>query len=399
MNHRVRGHIVAFGAISLFHFGPAFAEDRPPPLPVIAEANGITADMQQNSLDAIRKAISVDDWAVPVEAIDCNAPACAGKRTKSVYTPLPVSEIKGKWNVCAVLPHVKDPYWVGQNAGLVAEAKRTGVQLQVYEAGGYTEVSTQLDQVSNCVANGANAVLIGAVSTDALNPVIEEITAQGVVVIDYINGVSSPLVAGRALFDHCSMGGYLGRYFKETKASVKAVWFPGSAGVSAIERMLSCFDEQAKGGDVEVLGTLYGDTGKDAQLALVENALGAYPTMNYILGSAITADAATGPLKERNLSDKVKTASFYMTPEVYAKLESGEVTCATAGNDMILSRIAMDMAIRVLERKPFIGSSYIGMPANAICGPAAGEKLNNLNTMIKELNLAPEGFRPEFSVN
>jgi len=316
-----------------------------------------------------------------------------------VYTPLGVDEIKGDWNICAVLPHVKDPYWVGQNEGLVAEAKRTGVTLQVYEAGGYTEISAQYDQLSNCVASGADAVLIGAVSTEAFNPLIEEIVDQGVVVIDYINGVTTDKVAGRALFEHCSMGGYLGQHLKNAGEPVKAVWMPGPAGVSALENMIQCFKDQAEGGDVEVLGVLYGDTGKDAQLNLVENALSAYPEMNFILGSAVTADAARGPLTERGLQEKIKTASYYLTPEVYRGIEEGAITCASAGNDRILSRIAMDMAIRVLEGKPFHGSSHIGMPAKAICGPAAGAKLNNLNTLIKELNLPSDGFRPVFSVN
>ncbi|KQV39357.1 hypothetical protein ASC86_22740 [Rhizobium sp. Root1212] len=375
------------------------AQDRPQPLPTVAEAHGVFADNSKNSVESIKNAVTAGDWAVPVEVIGCETAGCDGARTPSVYTPLPVSEISGKWNICAVLPHVKDPYWVGQDAGLVDEAKRTGVTLQVFEAGGYTEISKQLNQISNCVASGANAVLVGAVSSDALNPVIEEIAAQGIVVIDYVNGVSSPAVAGRALFEHCTLGGYMGKHLKETGEPVKAVWFPGPAGVSSLETMIRCFKEQAEGGDVEVLGVSYGDTGKDAQLNLIENALSAYPEMNYILGSAVTADAATGPLNERGLTSKVKTASYYFTPEVYAGLENGSITCASAGNDRILSRIAMDMAIRVLEKKPFHGSSYIGMAANVICGKGAGEKNDNLSTLIKELNLPPEGFRPVFSVN
>ncbi len=385
--------------IGFFAVGTIASQAQEQPLPTVTEAKGIFSDISKNTVETLRKAVTSDDWAVPVEVIDCTTAGCDGKRTPSVYTPLPTEDIAGKWNICAVLPHVKDPYWVGQDAGLVAEAKRTGVTLQVFEAGGYTQISTQLDQISNCVASGADAVLVGAVSSDALNPVIEEIVAQGVVVIDYVNGVSSTAVSGRALFEHCTLGGYMGKHLKDAGEPVKAVWFPGPAGVSSLENMIRCFKEKSGGGDVEVLGVSYGDTGKDAQLNLIENALSAYPEMNYILGSAVTADAASGPLIERGLTSKVKTASYYFTPEVYAGLEKGTITCASAGNDMILSRIAMDMAIRVLEKKPFNGSSYIGMAANVICGKAAGEKNDNLNTLIKELNLPPEGFRPVFSVN
>lgn len=375
------------------------AATQPGPLAAVNEANGLFADPTQNSAEALIAAVTAEDWAVPVEIIDCNEPGCEGERTPSVYTPLATDEITGDWNVCAVLPHVKDPYWVGQNAALVAEAERTGVSLQVYEAGGYTEIGTQLDQLSNCVANGADAVVVSAVSNEALNSKIDEVAASGIPVIDAVNGVTSTSVYGRALFDYCTLGGNLGRHLAETGEEVKAVWFPGPAGVGSLEQLMSCFEAQTEGSKVEVLGVSYGDTGKDAQLSLVENALSAYPEMNYIIGSATTVDAAVGPLTERGLTGDIQTASYYFTPEVYALLESGGATCASAGNDLILSRIAVDMALRVLEGQPFNGGSHLGMAANVICGPAAGAEQDNLDTLVKELNLPPEGFRPTFSVN
>lgn len=390
---------LVLGACTQQQEGTAADEGGPAAVAAPQEVDGLSADPAKNTPDALRRAATAPDWAVPVQVIDCATPGCDGKRTPGVYTPLPKSEIKGKWSICALLPHVKDPYWVGQDEALVAEARRTGVHLQVYEAGGYTEVSKQLDQLSNCVAQGANAVLIGAVSNEALNPKIEEIVNQGVVVIDAVNGVTSKKVQGRALFDYCTLGGSLARHLKEQGKPVNGVWFPGPAGVGSLEQLMSCFKEQAAGSDVKVLGTKYGDTGKDAQLNLVENALGAYPGMDYILGSATTADAAHGVLKERGLSDKVRTASYYFTPEVYSLLKSGDATCASAGNDLILSRIAMDMAIRKLEKKPFVGGPYIGTNAQVICGPAAGADADNLGELVKELNLPSDGFSPVFNVN
>lgn len=375
----------------------AFAE-QPTPTPIVDEANGIFADPAKNSAEALKAAVTADDWAVPVVVVDCDLPGCDGKRTPTVYTPLPVNEIKGKWNICAVIPHLKDPYWVGQDAGFVAEGTRTGASLQIYEAGGYTEISKQINQLNNCAAAGADAVIVSAVSSEALSPVVERIKNEGTVVIDLVNSLATPAVTGRALFDHCTIGTFMGKYLKESGEPVKAVWLPGPSGMALLEKLMSCFSEAA-GGEIEILTKIYGDTGKDAQLALVENAINAYPEMNYILGSAVTAEAAVGPLAQNGLTEKVKTASYYMTPGLYEQLKAGKATCAAAGNEMILSRIAVDMAIRALERKPFNGGKYVSMTANVICGPSAGERFNNVDTMSKELNLPPEGFRPVFSVN
>lgn len=373
--------------------------EQPAPLAAVAELDGLSADPSKNSGEALIAAVTAEDWAMPVEIINCDEPGCAAERTPSIYTPLATTDITKKWELCAVIPHLKDPYWLGINASLVAEAERTGASLQIYEAGGYTEIGKQLDQLSNCVANGADAVIVSAVSNEALNSKIEEIVASGIPVIDSVNGVTSSAVSGRALFDYCTLGGNLGKHLAATGDDVKAVWFPGPAGVGSLEQLMSCFKEQTEGSNVEVLGVSYGDTGKDVQMNLVENALSAYPEMNYIIGSATTVDAAVGPLTERGMTGKVQTGSYYFTPEVYSLLESGSATCSSAGNDLILGRIVVDMALRVLENQPFNGGKHLAMAASVICGPAAGEESNNLDSLVKQLNLAPAGFKPTFTVN
>jgi protein TorT len=108
-------------------------------------------------------------------------------------------------------------------------------------------------------------------------------------------------------------------------------------------------------------------------------------------------DAASGPLTERGLQGKVHTASYYFTPEVLSLLESGKATCSSAGNDLVLAKIAMDMAVRTLEKQPLLGGNHIGTSANVICGPAAGPA-NNLDTLVRELNLPSQGFQPVFTV-
>ena len=391
--------LVAIATTLLSAVEPSSAQSDQAIIPAVTEAAGVTANPDDNTPAELRAAVTAKDWAVPVQIIDCPTPGCEGNRTSGVYTPLPTSEITKQWSICAIVPHVKDPYWVGQDAALIAEATRTNTKLQVFEAGGYTEISKQLDQLSNCVAGGANAVIVSAVSNEALNPKIEEIASQGVVVIDNVNGVTSPHVKARALFDYCTLGGNLGKHLKQTGEHVKAVWFPGPAGVGSLEQLMSCFKNEAAGVNVELLVVKYGYTGKDVQLSLVENALQSYPEMNYIVGSATTVEAAVGPLTERNLFGKVKTAAYYFTPEVYTMLQKGQATCASAGNDLILSRIAMDMAIRVLENKPLVGGTHIGTHAQVICGPGAGEEHQNLDALVKELNLAPEGFQPTFAAN
>jgi protein TorT len=221
------------------------------------------------------------------------------------------------WSICAALPHMKDAYWLGVDYGLVEEARRLGVKLNVTEAGGYTELANQISQIEDCVAGGADAVIIGAISFDGLNSVISEVTSKGIPVIDVVNGVSSQDIAAKALVSFNTMGSEIGNYLaeKHPEGSEEVVvgWFPGPAGAGWVEAANTGFMDAVAGSAVKVLEPRYGDTGKETQLKLVEDVLQANPEVNYIAGTAVTAEAAQGVIRARGLMDQVGILSFYLT--------------------------------------------------------------------------------------
>ena len=62
------------------------------------------------------------------------------------YSPL--AQASQPWRICALLPHGKDRYWWGVAWGLDGEARRQGVQLGIYEAGGYENGAQQMKAAS-----------------------------------------------------------------------------------------------------------------------------------------------------------------------------------------------------------------------------------------------------------
>src|SRR4029453_12171908 len=97
----------------------------------------------------------------------------ASKRHMMEYTPL--EKASQKWKLCVSFPHMKDDYWLAVDYGAIDEAKRMGVEMQVLEAGGYTQLNKQISQIENCVAGGAQAVIIGAISFDGLNNLVGQL--------------------------------------------------------------------------------------------------------------------------------------------------------------------------------------------------------------------------------
>lgn len=364
-----------------------------------SERESLSSNFSDNSVQAIEEALEAKPWSVPVELVDCFEPGCIDDESQSgIYAPLESSEVTEEWHVCALLPHVKDPYWLGHNENLVKEAQRMGVDLTVYEAGGYENLTTQADQLANCEALGADAIIVSAVNADALVPQLNQLVAKGTVVIDAINGVNSSEVTARALFDYCTLGSALGDHLMSIQPEANAVWFPGPPGVGSLENLMSCFEDQVSKSNVEMLGVQYGDTGVDVQQNLVENALAAYPEMDFILGSPSTLDGAIAPLASRNLQDEIDTASYYLTESVLDGLNAGTASCSNASNDLILSRIAVDQAIRTLEGKSLLGSNHITMTASVICGEGMSAGSSNMEALIEPLNLASKDFDPTFSV-
>src|SRR4029079_4513591 len=289
---------------------------------------------------------------------------------------------------------MKDAYWLAVDYGVADEAKRQGVKMQLVEAGGYTELQKQISQIEDCVAAGANAVIIGAISFDGMNNLVAEIRKKNIPVIDVINGISSPELSAKSLVSFGEMGAKAGEYLAKLhpkgSAPVKVAWFPGPPGAGWVEAGNTGFLGAIKDSAIEVVETKYGDTGKEVQAKLVEDTLQAHPDISYVVGTAVTAEAAVPILKSRGLEKKIKVLSYYYTPGVHQGIGSGSIMAAPTDSPVIQGRIAVDQAVRILEGKSYM--KHVG-PALFVV------QQSNVKTFNTESTLAPASFKPTFKVD
>ena len=323
----------------------------------------------------------VEQWDPP---FDMNSP-----RKKVQYVPL--VKASKPWSICVSFPHMKDAYWMGVDYGVVEESKRLGVKMQLVEAGGYTELKKQISQIEDCVSAGAQAVVIGAISNDGLNNLISEIRKKNIPVIDVINGISSKELSAKSLVSFGEMGAKAGEVLAKLhpKGSppVKVAWFPGPPGAGWVEAGNAGFQAAIKDSAVQVVETKYGDTGKEVQSKLVEDTLQAHPDISYIVGTAVTAEAAVPILKDKGLDNKIKIVSYYYTPGVHQGIRSGAIMAAPTDSTVIQGRIAIDQAVRILEGKDYL--KHVG-PALFVVDQ------KNFKTFNTESTLAPANFKPTF---
>ncbi|GAA1822700.1 TMAO reductase system periplasmic protein TorT [Planosporangium flavigriseum] len=348
------------------------------------------------------KADETADWSIPATFIDCDAAGvergCIGKGEEGTYKPLAASDITKPWKICATVPHLKDEVWVAVNYGMTAETRRLGVEMQFNDAGGYTEVTNQVSQIENCVSNGANAIVIGAVSQDSLNPAIEAAVAKGVVVVDAGNGVTSPKVQGRAVVDYYEMGKAVGENLVKQNKALRVALLPGPAGAGWSERSAKGFKEAVAGSQVQLVDTKYGETGKEVQLRLVEDTLASHKDLDAIVGTAVTVDVAQAVLNERSLTDKIGLYGTYLNPTTLDLIKAGRAVCAPTEQPVMTFRIAVDTAVRLLEKKPLKEGFERNAPRPLMaCGEKAGSA-NNIKSFDASTSFAPKGWKPVTTV-
>jgi protein TorT len=327
---------------------------------------------------------AADDWTANL-MVD-------GKNPHAIYKPLPVGAVSKPWQLCVAFPHMKDAYYVAKDYGVVLEAKRQGVGATIMAASGYSDISGQIQQIEDCVAAGGNAVLVNAVSKTGLNGLIEELYKKKIPVLDLGNGVTSDKIAAAALAQYYYAGATAGKYLAQTfpagSGKKKMVWLAGPAGSQWVEDAVRGMKEAIAGSDVDLVKVIYGDTGKAAQMKLLEDALQTYPDVTIIGGVAPAIEGAMEIVKERNIKDK-KLIAFYSTPAIEQAVRDGVVMATVNDNNLLGSRISVDQAIRVLEGK--LEVKIASRKFDIIDG-------KNVNTYDRSTLLAPAGFKPVFKV-
>lgn len=323
--------------------------------------------------------VKVDVWAgLPMDSA----------RSVGEYSPLQKAD--KPWNICVSFPHLKDPYWLGVAYGAAEQAKAEGVNMTLVEAGGYENLDKQIQQIEDC-SQRADALVVGSISLDGLNNTVDRLVQSGKPVIDVINGISSPKVTARSLVSFSELGKIAAGWVSKNADGkpVKVAWFPGPQGAGWSQAGDSGFKAEAKSMGIDVVETKWGDTGKEAQSALIEDALAANPDINYIVGTAVTAEAAVPILRDKGLSDKIKVVGYYFTPGTYQGIQAGTIAAAPSDSMVIQARIAIDLAVRALEKKS--SQKHVG-PQLFVVDSA------NVKTFDRNTSLAPDGWTPEFTV-
>lgn len=304
----------------------------------------------------------------------------------------PLDRAAKPWRFCVLYPHLKDAYWLSVNYGMVEEARRLGVAFDVFEAGGYPNLSRQIDQLKGCASDEFDAVIVGTVSYAGLTAEVERI-ARLKPVIAAVNDIDDSGITAKASVPWTEMGAAAGRFLaqRHPKGSppVRVAWFPGPQGAGWVTFVEAGFREALADSSADIVITRFGDTGTEEQVLLVEEVLEAMPEVDYLVGSGPMAEAAVPILRARGLEGKVQIISTYLSHAVYRGVMRGRILAAPTDSPVLQGRLSIEMAVRTLEDR--LTTRHAGPRVWTVTAAAAGVD-------VIEGSLAPASFVPVFSL-
>ena len=327
----------------------------------------------------------------------------------SSLDPLVIAEYLGPpgadevYNLGVVIPHLMDIWWVSVLYGLIDEARLNGVDITVYVAGGYGEVTRQISQVEAFIAQPVDLLIGAPVSFTALTPVFQEAVDAGIPVITFINDNTLEHPTAKVLPSYYLTYGQaageiaVDHYLASDKNGevVQMAIFPGPGGLAwtgATEKGVKDYIIEAGLGDnFDIVDVKWGVSEKAVQLALIEPILLAYPELDYIVGCGPAAEAAILPVQAAGRAGKTHIVSTYITQPLYFAIKDGSILAAPAEYQQFAGRLVVDAAVKFLNgEEPGVDFAFRSAP---LFGKVTQETIGGLSW---EHLFEPEGWDPVF---
>lgn len=261
------------------------------------------------------------------------------------------------WRIVFLFPHVKDPYWVDCTYGLVSEAKRLGVVVDIWPADGYDDLIGQLRKMDEAIAEKYDAIVISPISQTGNNTSIAKARKLGIPVFEMANDSTSDDLTIKITSSLKDMGIDTTEWVvrdaqRRGLKSINIALLPGPADAGWVMGEVEGTREAARKAAIKVniVDIRYGDSDLIGQSQLAEQVLAKHgPRLDYILGCTDCAPAAILPVRFAGLNGKVKIVAYGLTRELIKHIRSGEILAATDVKGVSQARLAINATVNFLE--------------------------------------------------
>jgi ABC-type sugar transport system substrate-binding protein len=138
-----------------------------------------------------------------------------------------------------LLPTMDQPHFILQRYGYEEEAKKFGIKLTIYDAGGYANLTKQISQIEDATASKVDAIILVSVDMTGTIPAVEDAIRVGIPVINVNVMCNSPKIIARVRSDDIEIGRMRGEFVAEKlnfKGNVVSINGPAGASVVSLRR-------------------------------------------------------------------------------------------------------------------------------------------------------------------
>jgi protein TorT len=334
----------------------------------------------------------------PLKAQGTADEALASGQVRSEHF-VPAVPASRPWRVAFLFPHLKDPYWVGCNYGLVTEARRLGLAVDVFTADGYDDLIGQLRQMDAAVAARYDAIVLSPLSLTANNASITKAKAAGVPVFEMANDSTSDDLTLKVTTSLKGMGLDAMQWVirDAQRRGLKAIniaLLPGPADAGWVKGEVEGTQEAARKSSipVNIVDIQYGDSDRIVQSRLAAQLLArSGAALDYVLGCTGCAPAAVLPVKEAGLSKRITIVAYDLTREIVGLIREGAIAAAADTKGVSQARVVTNAVVNHLEGRT-------AKPPHTILIKLGLVDRASLASYPFETSAAPEGFTPVLSV-
>lgn len=288
-----------------------------------------------------------------------------------------------------VIPHLSNPFFVGQAYGYIDEAGQLGASVTLLEAGGYQYLDRQIAQVEDLIASRVDAIILVAINGPGTVSVVDDAVAAGIPVINCNVMTDNDKVVTRIRSDDDIIGRMHADFMGQRLGGRgNIVMLRGAPGTSWAENRGNAFKQRLgeKFPNVEIVAEQYSQSTPADGLRLMEDFLQTVRQIDGVYnGSDTTAIGAAQALLASGKQGKtvVTATDFQIDTEKF--MREGVITLAVLQASVTIGRWGVRAAINHLEKRPV---------PKALFTPLLTVTREQLDQLDMQTVRAPAGWKP-----
>ncbi|MGG0812626.1 ribose ABC transporter substrate-binding protein RbsB [Paenibacillus alvei] len=243
---------------------------------------------------------------------------------------------------------LNNPFFVSLKDGVVAEAKKHGIETIVVDA--QNDSAKQSNDVDDLMQKGVNVLLINPTDSSAISTAVQSANNLGIPVITLDRSADQGDVKALVASDNVKGGRMAAEFIEKLVGkNAKVIELEGVAGASATRERGKGFHEVADQ-TLKVIAKQTADFDRTKGLNVMENLLQANPDVQAVF--AHNDEMALGAIEAIKSSGKdIPVIGFDGNDDALKSIQEGKLTATVAQQPELIGQLAVQAAYDVLQGK------------------------------------------------